>query len=227
MAPAMRRSKRKAAPGEPGKRSRTQHERSSLDSIRALLRDFEATAPATGVVWMCLETVLDSTPFGAALQQHGPPECLPKDSLPLVTRAYEEAYMRECHLPEDTPCVMGEFCECQSMGGFCGVAFVLPHVSAVSPRMCVLCIRKTTQMLFYRIVVSGMSTTQMIQFYGNIAGVPGEYPESVMLVVPPSGPVHCMPLPVVAHQRNRYRAHARADGVRRIAQQHVYFEDFH
>jgi hypothetical protein len=71
-----------------------------------------------------------------------------------------------------------------------------------------------------------MQTTQMIQMYGNIAGVAGEYHESAMLTVPPGGPVHCMPLPVVAHQRNRYYAETGADGVRRIRQRNVYFEDF-
>jgi hypothetical protein len=121
---------------------------------------------------------------------------------------------------------MGEFCECNVIDNFCGAAFVLPQICAVNPRMCILCIRKTTQLLFYHIVVSGMQTTQMIQMYGNIAGVAGEYHESAMLTVPPGGPVHCMPLPVVAHQRNCYYAETGADGVRRIRQRNVYFEDF-
>jgi hypothetical protein len=62
------------------------HEKASLDSISAMLRDFESTTPEKGTIWMCLETVLDSTPFGVAQLQHGTPECTPKDSLPLVTR---------------------------------------------------------------------------------------------------------------------------------------------
>jgi len=224
--PPARRAKRKAAvPGDvASKRSRAMHERASLDSIRALLRDFEGAAPERSSVWLCLESVLDSTPFGPSLLKHGQPGAT--DSVSVVTRAYEEKFLRECHLPEDTPCVMGEFCECQATAGFTGVAFVLPTVSNVNPRMCVLCIRKTTQMLFYRIVASGLSTSQMVQFYGNIAGVPGEYSERAMLVVPPGGPVHCMPLPVVAHQRNRYFAVAGADGVRRIGQRDVYYENF-
>jgi len=70
-----------------------------------------------------------------------------------------------------------------------------------------------------------MPTSQMIQMYGNICGA-GEYHESAMLTVPPGGPVHCMPLPVVAHQRNRYYAEKDAAGVRRIRQRNVFFEDF-
>ena len=46
-----------------------------------------------------------------------------------------------------------------------------------------------------------------------------------MLVVPPSGPVHCMPLPVVAHQRNKYHVVLR-DGRRHLRQRNVYVEDF-
>ena len=224
--PPARRSKRKAAaPGDAAsKRSRTMHERASLDSIRALLRDFEGKAPERSSVWLCLESVLDSTPFGTSLLKHGQPGG--KDSVSIVTRAYEEQYLRECYLEEDTPCVMGEFCECQATAGFTGVAFVLPTVSDVNPRMCVLCIRKTTQMLFYRVVASGLTTSQMVQFYGNIAGVPGEYHKQAMLVVPPGGPVHCMPLPVVAHQRNRYFPTTGPDGVRRIGQRDVYYENF-
>jgi hypothetical protein len=120
---------------------------------------------------------------------------------------------------------MGEFCECQPVGSFCGVAFILPTVSASNPRVCVLCIRKTTQLLFYRVVTGGMHSSQMIQFYGNIAGLPGEYHESAMLVVPPSGPVHCMPLPVVAHQRNKYYV-VLVDGHLHLKQKNVYMEDF-
>ena len=224
----MRRTKRKGtnASESMAKRARSMHERANLENIRALLKDFEGSAPEDGAVWMALECVLDSTPFGSAITQHGAQECMPTESLPIVKREYEESFMRGCCMPDDTPCVMGEFCECNVIDNFCGSAFVLPQICAVNPRMCILCIRKTTQLLFYRIVSSGMQTTQMIQMYGNIAGVAGEYHESAMLTVPPGGPVHCMPLPVVAHQRNRYYAETGADGVRRIRQRNVYFEDF-
>ena len=221
------RAKRKSAnAGESlAKRARSVNERANLENIRTLLCNFEATAPDKGAVWMALEAVLDTAAFGATVTQHGSQECLPGQALPLVTREYEESYMRECYLPDDTPCVMGEFCECSIVGDFCGAAFVLQQICSGSPRMCVLCIRKTTQLLFYRVVSSAMPTSQMIQMYGNICGA-GEYHESAMLTVPPGGPVHCMPLPVVAHQRNRYYAEKDAAGVRRIRQRNVFFEDF-
>jgi hypothetical protein len=47
-----------------------------------------------------------------------------------------------------------------------------------------------------------------------------------MLVVPPSCPVHCMQLQVVAHQSNQYALKTGADNVLLIEQRDVYFEDF-
>ena len=39
--------------------------------------------------------------------------------------------------------------------------------------------------------------------YAKICDVPGEYHSSAMLVLPKHSAVHRMPLPVVAHQRNK------------------------
>jgi hypothetical protein len=46
-----------------------------------------------------------------------------------------------------------------------------------------------------------------------------------MLICPPNGPVHCMPMPIVAHQRNRYSV-VTQHGIRYIKQHNVYMEDF-
>jgi hypothetical protein len=46
-----------------------------------------------------------------------------------------------------------------------------------------------------------------------------------MLVCPPNGHVHCMLLPIVAHQRNSYSVYSR-DGVRWLRQHSVYATDF-
>jgi hypothetical protein len=46
-----------------------------------------------------------------------------------------------------------------------------------------------------------------------------------MLVMPSHGPVHSMPLPVVAHQRNKYYV-VLVDGRVRLKQRNVYVEDF-
>ena len=46
-----------------------------------------------------------------------------------------------------------------------------------------------------------------------------------MLMPPPDSPVHCMPLPIVAHQRDRYYVEE-VDGRRVMRQCNVYYEDF-
>jgi hypothetical protein len=46
-----------------------------------------------------------------------------------------------------------------------------------------------------------------------------------MLIMPPNGPVHSMPMPVVAHQRNKYYV-VNERGCRRLMQRNVYVEDF-
>ncbi len=58
-----------------------------------------------------------------------------------------------------------------------------------------------------------------------ICDVSGEYHSSAMLVMPSHGPVHSMPLPVVAHQRNKYYV-VLVDGRVRLKQRNVYVEDF-
>jgi hypothetical protein len=44
-----------------------------------------------------------------------------------------------------------------------------------------------------------------------------------MLVMPPHAPPHIMPLPIVAHQRNRYQVQVHS-GVRHLKQMRVHFQ---
>lgn len=148
--------------------------------------------------------------------------------VPLVSRAYEERYMRECMCETEKPCVMGQQCECMLIDPkqkFVGVQFTLPGDTEKTTGMCVLCLRKTTQLLFYYVVDSGNHIDQLIQRHGNMCGQGGEYHISAMLVCPPNGPVQCMPLPIVAHQRNRYSVEM-ISGIRYVKQHNVHFEDF-
>jgi len=180
-------------------------------------------------VWMALHVVLDHTTFENSLLRHDLNNKQEQHIVPLVTRAYEESFMRECQLPQDKPCSLGEFCECNFVDkeqAFVGVAFVMPDLRSADNNMCILCLRKLTQMLFYRLVSTNYKTSQVVQIYGNLCGRPGEYHPSAMLVMPKHGPVHSMPLPVVAHQRSKYRVVVR-DGSRHLQQLHVYHEDFH
>ena len=148
-------------------------------------------------------------------------------AIPIVTRAYEESFMRECKNAGEKPCIFQEQCECMKIdpqNQFVGVQFPLPNVEK-SNGMCVLCMRKTTHIIFYNILRDGSRVNCTIQKYGNICNVPGEYHSSAMLICPPGGPVHAMPLPIVAHQRNRYSV-VEHFGVKYIKQSNVYMEDF-
>ena len=148
--------------------------------------------------------------------------------VPIVSRVYEEKYMRQCISDSETPCVMQNQCECTMIDPsqpFVGVAFTIPSETSVNNGMCILCLRKTTQMLFYKTIHSGHSVKAIIQKYGNICNEPGEYHASAMLICPPNGPVQSMPLPIVAHQRNKYTV-VNNSGILWIKQHNVQYEDF-
>jgi hypothetical protein len=147
--------------------------------------------------------------------------------LPVVTKAYEESYMREAGLGE-RPCAMGAKCECMFIdrdAPFVCVEFDVPGERATDPRLCVLCSRKTTQKLFFDACFSGRRAMGVIQRYGNLCNQPGEYARECMLICPPGAPWHCLPLPIMSHQRNKYRVQIVA-GVKHLQQLRVAFEDF-
>lgn len=207
-----------------------------------------------------LDHVLSGVPYKAMLESlfGGVSDCVP--DVPLVTKAYEESFMREPG-PGEQPCAMGELCECMFIdrnAPFVGVQFELPNggssgASGVgkgaegasgdgnkggrskqggasgraqdTPKMCVLCYRKTTQKLFYDVCYSGKKVQGVIQHYGNLCNQPGEYARSCMLICQPSAQWQCMPLPMMSHQRNRYRVNVIA-GVKHLQQLRVAFEDF-
>lgn len=203
-----------------------------------------------------LDHVLSGVPYKAMLESlfGGVSDCAP--DVPLVTKAYEESFMREPG-PGEQPCAMGELCECMFIdrnAPFVGVQFELPNGGGgrlegagndgsggsggnkaaqagqagkahAVPKLCVLCHRKTTQKLFYDICYSGKRIQGVIQHYGNLCNQPGEYARSCMLICQPSAQWQCMPLPMVSHQRNRYRVNVIA-GVKHLQQLRVAYEDF-
>ena len=142
--------------------------------------------------------------------------------VPIVTKSFEEAYMRE-PLASERKCVMGLECECNFIDrkmAFVGVEFLLPsqNTGNCDRQMCVLCSRKHTQKLFYD-MMHGMHRQHygVIQRYGVIGGVPLEYSMQSLLIMPPSYHVQCMPHPSVAHCRSNYAVCVRS-GMRYIEQ---------
>lgn len=175
-----------------------------------------------------LDTLLSRLPYKLLMQDmvpyHGDKK-LP--SIPYVTRVYEEMYMREPIQADERPCAMGEQCECMFIdraNQFTGVEFLVPgEEQGPTPQPCVLCSRALTQQLFYDIVFDNASFASLIQRYGNVHSVPNEYAREAMLICPPNGPIHAMPLPIMSHQRNRYNV-VKVGGVRYIRQHSVYFQ---
>lgn len=204
------------------------------NEMDTILKDYQNKVPehdadtSSTSVWMSLNVVLDHSSFQRSLLEHDASTKYEGNTVPLVKRAYEESFMRECFHENDIPCTLGQYCECNfidTQNAFIGVAFVMPDLGAQENKMCILCLRKLTQMLYYRIVDGAAQSHHIMQTYGNICDVPGEYHHSAMLVMPKQSAVHCMPMPVVAHQRNKYSVTMR-NGHRYLKQMNVYFEDF-
>ena len=177
-----------------------------------------------------LDTILSRVPYQQMLQDlFGGDSRVPPD-VPIITRVYEESFMRECENSRERQCVMGDSCECMFIDPqhpFVCIEFLLPDedVSPTHRNMCVICYRKVTQQLFHDMLFKGVSFRGTIQRFGNICDQPGEYAREAMLICPPNSSVHNMILPVVAHQRNRYSVTVQ-HGVRYLRQHRVYYEDF-
>ena len=230
------RRKRKVPAGDKiaGKRYRQDSTTASLAEIETILTRYEAQASnqdadsSSTSVWMALNVVLDHCTFEKTLMQHDLSSRSENKVVPVVSRAYEESFMRECVASHDVPCSLGQYCECNFIDEqhrFVGVCFVMPELRSEETSMCILCLRKLTQMLFYRLASGGHASEHLLQIYGNACDVPGEYHSSAMLIMPPDGPVQNMPLPVVSHQRHKYHV-VHIDGHRHLRQRNVYVEDF-
>ena len=148
--------------------------------------------------------------------------------LQYITRAYEESFMREKMHASERLCAKGNACECMHIdkaNPFIAVEFLLPaEQPPATPHMCVLCCRATTQQLYYDIVYDKQEFHGCIQRYGNIHSQEGEYDLQAMLIMPPHAAPHIMPLPIVSHQRNRYKVHLHGGGLRCLQQTKVYFQ---
>jgi hypothetical protein len=196
--------------------------------LRRLNNDVPYSGPSSELK---LDHILSRVPYKSMLenlfQNVVSQEEVETPSIPILTRAYEESFMRQPTHGE-RPCVMGDLCECTQIDKTCpfvGTELRLPN-DPETPQMCVLCSRSTTQKCFYDMCYLGQPVTAVIQRYGSIYGQPGEYAAEVMLI--PSraiGPVS-MPIPSVSHQRNRYTV-VNLGGVKHLKQQRVGFEDFH
>ena len=152
--------------------------------------DCLAGLPGTAV--FDTSTLLDSIPFCKLLASIRP--AAEGVEIPLVTRVYEEQFMRQCVAAHERPCCMHNQCECMAISKehpFVGVAFEIPNTEQSSNGMCVLCLRKITTLLFYRTIQKGLAVHTQIQRHGNICNQAGEYHPSVMLICREIGRASC------------------------------------
>ena len=102
--------------------------------------------------------------------------------------------------------------------------FRLPLITSMnSPRTICASVAQNIQSLFYEALYNHRAYSACIQSYENVCDRPGEYAKEAMLICPLFGPINNMPLPVLAHQRNRYSvvAHNR---IRQLRQHRVSYE---
>jgi hypothetical protein len=173
-------------------------------------------------------SLISRLPYAQMLNQVFTDDVSNTEVIPVVTKSYEESFLREPMHAGERPCVCGDSCECNFIDPsmpFIGVEFTMGTTSE-TPQMCVLCSRRLTQELFFSMVYSGQRFRGVIQRWGNICNQPMEYAREAMLICPQNGLMQNMPLPMVAHQRHRYSVYSQ-NGTRFLRQHKVGYQDFH
>ena len=113
----------------------------------------QAYAPAEQAGELDMDHILSRVPYRDMLENlfgegSGTSGQIPE--LPIITKVYEESFMRQAGAGEH-PCAMGDQCECRFIdrqAPFTAVEFRLPN-DPEAPQMCVLCSRRATQKMFY------------------------------------------------------------------------------
>ena len=87
------------------KRTKCNTETQYHNMIINKLREHAATASQdkSHNIWISLEVVLKTLPLDLILKKNATQQQTALSHTPTITRAYEEKFMRECHLPEDKP----------------------------------------------------------------------------------------------------------------------------
>lgn len=205
------------------------------DLHNTILRRLNAATPSElehvsgkggAVVGLSLDHILSRVPYKTMLENMFSNLDSAVPDVPVLTKAYEETYMRQA-MPGERSCAMGDQCECMQIdptAPFVGVELRLPN-DPDQEQMCVLCSRATTQKCFYDMCYLSRPIKGLIQRYGGIFGQPGEYAFECMLVCPRALGMANMPVPSVSHQRNRYSVFC-LGGIKHLKQHRVGFEDF-
>ena len=135
----------------------------------------------------------------------------PRVTMPTISRAYAESYMRTVQFDGETPCSQGEQCECMRMAtevpffkaenGFVGVAFPLPDQSEPVNGLCLLCNRKRTILLYYSSLMTRRRQT-VLQTH-SVRCEAGEYGTQAC-IMPIASSYNGIVAPFVKHERHHY-----------------------
>jgi hypothetical protein len=142
-----------------------------LDTYDSISRAISCSESSNVAAVPELDTILTRILYRQILEDLFGGEAHTLPDVPIVTRAYEEGFMRSV-LEGERACVMGAECECMFIDllhPFVGTEFLIPSEERFEQaQMCVLCCRKVTQQLFHYMLFSGASFRCVIQHYGNI-----------------------------------------------------------
>ena len=167
-------------------------------------------------------------PYVRALLQQKPSDTLsPEDvkhketvrvSIQVVTRAYEEQYLRE-PIGKERHCIMGDQCQGLHLphvkDGFVLREFLLPSEEEEykrtgklpgEGRLCLMCKRSEIARAFINVRADGMGVKSnvVLQDYRNVVGVEGEYCLEDCILSSPNIYQGILD-PIVLHLRNAYR----------------------
>jgi hypothetical protein len=189
---------------------------SSCDSTRNNIEKMET------IISKNLLSIISNTNYKNVLCGVGDESLVYTNDIKVVSKIYEETYLRQKIAEDEHQCVQKNECECMFIDPtqpFIGVQYKLPWDSIKMDRrgMCLLCLRATTQALFYDIMYSGKKINGLIQKYYNAHSIEGEYKLTAMLFCPPNGPIDNLPMPIVRHQRNFYEV-CKSNGIFYIKQ---------
>lgn len=176
-------------------------------------------------------------PYVRALLQQKPCDTLsPEDikhkehvrtSIQVVTRAYEDEYLRE-PVRKERPCIMGDQCQGMHLPHIKDDAFVIREFLLPTEeeqykrtgklpaegRLCLMCKRSEIARAFINVRADGMGVKSnvMLQDYRNIVGEEGEYCMEDCILSSPTVFQGILE-PIVLHLRNAYRLRIN-DGIR-------------
>jgi len=201
--------------------------------LDCIAKTITMTDPPTQLM---LDNIISQLPFKDVLYKLNHTDINRKNpNLPLISKRFEESFMRAPMHARERLCAMGGNCECNFIDlhkPFTAVEFCPPMGTPANENtqrhMCVICHRKLVQSCFYDAQFSVQQWDVLVQNYGNIFGHTDEYSKGVVLISPPNTDLlRIMPLPIACHQRNQYTVDD--CGVRHLIQNnmtHIPEQDF-